>query len=276
MNWQDAMATEVLEINCNIKKRNQEPIKREVVMRLFIKLFSLFLISFNLAPQPAFTTESQNHHHENIQKLQVLTFNLWDVGKAAGEYNDQRIRAVCRLFKETYENNGWDIILIQELWPLRERKDTLKDCGYPYALNLDREYSEVTNPWPYQWITEQTFDDRIDTGLRILSRYPMSDPKRHTYSENGSNGRLLDTMSSFFTGKIHLDFEVIDLGKVGFTQDAEYIASKSAILVTVEHPEIGPILVVNTHLISNFKDENYHEQRWLQLEELSKFVKKTH
>ena len=226
-------------------------------------------------------TENPDHHSEDIRQIQVLTLNLWDGGGAFGKYTDQRLKAVCQLFKEAYRNNGWDIILIQELWPIKERKDTLKDCGYPYILNGDRTYEEITDFFfqlitpngAYQWLSEQLYNDRLDAGLRILSRYPMSNLKRHTYSENGSELRLLDTMLGTFVGPAHLDTYFFDLGKVGYTRDAEYVVFKSAMLVTVNHPDMGSILVANTHLISNFQGENYHEQRWLQLQELSEFVR---
>ena len=202
-------------------------------------------------PQFVFAQESQDSIDNGVYKIHVLTLNLWDIGKVEGEYSTQRVNAACQLFKEAYKNGGWDIILIQELWPLKERKDALKDCGYPYVLNVDGKYDEVEGF--FLFLAEQLYDDRIDTGLRILSRFRVSDVKRHTYSENGSFGRLLEAM-------------------VGLSQDAEYIASKSAMLATVHHPEVGPILVANTHLVSNFQDENYSEQRWLQLKELSQFV----
>ena len=212
----------------------------------------------------------QSDDSEDIRSIQVLTFNLWDVGEAVGEYTDQRIEAVCQLFKEAYQSGGWDIILVQELWPIKNRKDALKDCGYPHILNADREYNEVIGF--FHWLGEKIYGDRIDTGLWILSRFPMSGLERHTYSKNGSRSRIIGTMTNQVLG------EIIGL------QDAEYMASKSAISVTVVLPNIGPILVVNTHLVSNFEDthlvamikgknNNYYEQRWLQLNELSEFVK---
>ena len=233
------------------------PLKTKVTGLFATGLFIivLFFISLSLSAKPngteSFTVSSPD---KSSHEINILTFNIWDGGDAFGLFTDQRLKGICDLFKRAYQSHRWDIILIQELWPVKERGETLKNCGYPYMGKIDREYDEIEGH--LSWATHLIHGDKVDTGLRILSRFPMSEPKRQTYSVNGTGWNLI---KGYFSD-----------GEFSFN-DGEYFARKSAMLVTIDHPS-GPLLVANTHLVSSLRHESYHKQKWLQMEELSKFV----
>ena len=166
--------------------------------------------------------------------IRVLTYNLWDGGKAFGKYTDRRLEKICEKFKQAYEDEeSWDIILIQELWPIKERKNALEDCGYPYIATVEQDYDDIQGRFSSTIVLR--YGDKIDTGMRILSRYPLSNPKRHTYVATGS--------------------------KANAFKDAEYIAHKSVMMVELDHPRIGTLAVFNTHLISTHPHSNYYKEK---------------
>lgn len=177
-------------------------------------------------------------------RIKALTFNVWDVGFANGFYNPNRLAAICKKFKEESEKaDGWDVIFVQELWP-QSRKNALTHCGYPYVAHVENYSARYSNLIMLGLSLFQ--GDVIDTGLRVLSRYPLGRPRRHTYSENGN---FFDTI-----------------------EDGDWLAAKSAMAVPMFVPGEKPVWLVNTHLVSVNKYTNYHEQRQLQLRELSEFV----
>ena len=187
----------------------------------------------------------------SVAPLRVLTLNVWDGGFVFGKYTEQRLEKICERFKAAYADTkaGWDVIFLQEVWQLKKRKNTFEDCGYPYSGKIDREYDDVTEFTMV--LAGIIFDDKIDTGLKIISRYPLSNFKRHTYSVNGS-GWIFH-----------------------YLEDGEYLASKSLMLADLAHPTMGKILLGNTHLVANHYHlgRTYHEQRATQLKELAAFLK---
>ena len=182
------------------------------------------------------------------ETLSVLTLNVWDGQNVFGQYTDERLEKICQRFKKSFEDKeeGWDVILIQELWPVIGRRDEFRDCGYPYYASVEREHEEIRSF--LSGVLHFLHGDKIDTGLRILSRYPLTPPVRYTYSRNG------DPVTVF--------------------KDGEAVAYKAAMLAQMEHPTIGNINLINTHLVSSHPHRNYWRQRKLQLEELASFLER--
>lgn len=152
--------------------------------------------------------------------LHVLTLNIWglpDVGfHVLAPLRSERVTAICESLKdESRRENGWQIILLQEAWLAEDRKK-LKACGYRYSVDLE-DPSRL-----------------LDSGLLILSRYPI-----------GKSARLI------FSAPPTADF-----------QDGESFARKGAIIASVQHPA-GPIWIANTHLISQYSQthDTYFETR---------------
>ena len=185
-------------------------------------------------------------------QLRVLTLNVWDGWFAFGDYTDQRFEKICDRFKEAHADGeaGWDVIFLQEIWPVKKRKHAFENCGYPYSGQVDRDYDDITKF--YMILAGIILGDKIDTGLKMISRYPLDNFKRHTYSVNGS-GWVFHAL-----------------------RDGQYLASKSLMLADLHHPTMGKILLGNTHLISNLVnlDRTYHEERAIQLREMAGFFKK--
>lgn len=140
--------------------------------------------------------------------------------------NTFRRRQLCLALKNQFRR-GLDLVLLQEIWEPRSRAE-LAHCGYPHVLDLDRPKA------------------LIDSGLLILSRWPMGAGKRVRYSENGYPA------------------------KVG--EDGEFFAKKSFYSVEVRTPS-GPITVVTTHLVSFYANpDRYQKQRDLQMNELARHL----
>lgn len=163
--------------------------------------------------------------------LSVLTLNIWGLpgGKNLGlaPFRNSRIQGICKELKKA----TWDAVFLQEVWQKEDRKK-LSTCGYPFALD-----SNDTNAI-------------IDSGLLILSRYPLKEAQRLTYPP------------------LDLDSSVLEEG--------EALARKSADLVRLEHPDVGSIWLANTHLVSYYGEgalDKYHEVRRQQFVSFVNWVK---
>lgn len=96
-----------------------------------------------------------------------------------------------------------------------------------------------------------TFDKTaLSSGLMMLSKYPFSEKKRVKYPGYGFDPE------AFF--------------------DGEGIARKSGVMAKIQHPDIGPIWIANTHLAANyFKPRHYYTgHRRAQFEMFSSFIMK--
>ena len=154
----------------------------------------------------------------------VLTLNIWGlpglnfVGPAP--FREQRLKKICQELKRNSDStSGWDAVLLQEAW-LKEDRRFLTQCGYDHSLDLNSD--ELV----------------IDSGLMILSKYPLSNEQRLTYPP------------------IALDPDVVSEG--------EALARKSANLVKISHPKLGEVWLGNTHLVSFYgtgETDKYAEAR---------------
>lgn len=99
--------------------------------------------------------------------VSVLTLNIWglpDIGfKILSPLRKERVAAICAKLKEaSARRNGWDIVLLQEVWVEKDRRN-LQKCGYPF-------YAEVEDG-----------SLPLDTGLLVLSKYKIIETERLTY-----------------------------------------------------------------------------------------------
>lgn len=167
-------------------------------------------------------------------ELKVLTLNTWALSFPINAFMpfplfevriapdaDARMTALCEVLSEGAKADNWDIVLLQEVWNQRDR-EKMKACGYPYFADLD------------QLGTFRHFD----SGLLILSRFPVEDTKRYVYHENGSWRHPLN---------------------------GEYFVRKSGIMAKIVHPLKGPVWVANTHLVARYPQVHFAEQRAEQL-----------
>jgi len=151
--------------------------------------------------------------------ISVLTLNIWGLpgGKNLGlaPFKEGRLRGIC----EELKKGKWDAVFLQEVWQLEDRK-MLSQCGYPHFL----DFNDPKLP--------------IDSGLLILSRYPLEKAQRLTYPP------------------LDLDSSILEEG--------EALARKSADLVQMTHPEVGSLWLANTHLVSYYGEgalDKYFEVR---------------
>jgi len=149
-----------------------------------------------------------------VPVLQILSLNIWglpDAGfRVLSPLREERVALIC----EELKRGSWDVVLLQEAWVTKDR-ETLRYCGYPHFLDLD----------------DPTLVS--DSGLIILSRYPLERGERLQYGNSADPG-------SVFT-------------------DGEAFARKSALVARVNHPD-GAFWVGNTHLISFYEQESANDQ----------------
>ncbi len=166
-----------------------------------------------------------------IEPISILSEKLIRIRPGEVRHKDFRLREFCEELKRqaAKKNGGFDLILLQEVWELEDQA-RLANCGFHSAqFDQDRGYKK-------------------DSGLMILSRYPLSQLDRLTFPPYAS---LRDAFS-----------------------DGEGFAHKSVVVAKILHPELGAIWVGNTHLASMHHDfqRYYREARQKQFELASKWL----
>ncbi len=170
--------------------------------------------------------------------MKVLTFNIWNIFFAA--HVPERMAALEKVLSAAAARaDGWDVVLLQELWS-RKARAAFGAGGYPFAAEVE-DYNR-----PLGWLGA-VLGIQVDSGLKILSKYPVLEVRRRTYSKRGSLWRVF--------------------------RDGEVLARKSALAAKLEHPAWGPLWVVDTHLIAAYPDRAYTSRRKAQLMELHDFVR---
>ncbi|EQC52581.1 endonuclease/exonuclease/phosphatase family protein [Bacteriovorax sp. DB6_IX] len=189
----------------------------------------------------------------HASSLKVLTFNI-----GALLPHSSRIERGIEIFCERVKKFDYDLVFIQEAWITSYRKKIIQDCQREFHLDLDSKTGILRNQaqgriksfkghfvsWLFRYIIP---DYGVDSGMLILSKYKLDNPKRLFFSVSGSEDYLLD---------------------------GELLVSKGAIGANLLHPRLGKIFVANTHLTSNYVDHQYDKNRLQQLKELSTWFRK--
>ncbi|MEK7691612.1 MAG: endonuclease/exonuclease/phosphatase family protein [Bdellovibrionota bacterium] len=151
--------------------------------------------------------------------VDVWTYNVWGLPEPLADNPNRRAAEICR---QLVAGPSPDVLLVQEAWYPSIRKIFKTKCGFPHVLDLDRRFRAG-------W---------FDSGLLILSKYPILESRRLTYLENGSPWAV----------------------------DGEFETQKGAIAALVEFPDSLKIWVANTHLVARYSatDDGYLSQRTQQ------------
>ena len=172
-------------------------------------------------------------------KLKVLTFNIWNLFVA--DHVPARMTAISEALEAAaLDPEGWDAVLLQELWT-RKARAAFGTAGYAHSAEAEHFWRR-----PICWLGA-LFGMQIDTGLKILSKHPVLEVRRRTYSRRGSLWRAF--------------------------KDGEVFARKAALAAKLDHPTWGAIWVVDTHLIAAYSDRAYVTERKTQIMELHDFVR---
>lgn len=183
--------------------------------------------------------------------MRVLTFNVFDlpptqmfyvINKTLSRDRDQRLDQILKVLQKAAADrkNGWDVVFLQELWSAKYRQIFKEECGYKYCLDL------AGNAMPEKLGFFECATSGYGSGLMILSRYPLKRESSYTYSHNGKWSHL---------------------------SDGEVSVHKGVISAVVEHPELGDVLLLNTHMVARYKDQQYDDQRMDQLAEFVSYAK---
>jgi len=179
------------------------------------------------------------------EPVKVLTLNIWNI--IIAQENAARMAALKDILRRAAAGEGgaWDVVLLQELWPRRDRT-TFDDVGYASAVDRERYFDRPVN-YLAAFLSLFGFRYVIDSGLKILTRYPVLEVKRRSYTPGGK-------LKNVF-------------------KDGEILARKAALAAKLDHPDWGPVWVVDTHLIATHCHEYYVAARLRQLEELAEFIR---
>lgn len=165
--------------------------------------------------------------------LTIVTLNLWglpDLGfRVLAPLREERVAKVCEILRTQYDkSDGWDVVLLQEVWVLEDR-DKLAKCGFPHVVDMENRRVP------------------LDSGLLVLSRFPVQDKRRLTYPAPGG---------------------------IPTSSDGEDIANKSAIAARLSHPSGRFFWIANTHLISvyDYEKDVYAERRRQQLRAFARWA----
>jgi endonuclease/exonuclease/phosphatase family metal-dependent hydrolase len=155
-------------------------------------------------------------------KLKILSFNIYGLPRPMfkNPHYHQRIDRLCQTLKQTNHphNENWDVIFFQEVLTKKIRKK-LKNCGYPYWVDIN-------------WNGKRK-EGLMQTGLFILSKYPVKKQELIKYSERGP----IEGLESL----------------------AERVVHRSLQLAQIETPK-GDVWLANTHLAPNFEPKGSSNQ----------------
>jgi len=191
-------------------------------------------------------------HAQSASNLKVLTLNLGAIMPFSSG-TSARIEKFCK----DIQDKNYDVILLQEVWISSYRELVKQKCAFDYSLDLDeksgltrnieRERVKSTSLKLINYILS-SFSNHLglDSGLLILSKYKLENPKRLIFSQSGDEQYIFD---------------------------GESFVSKGAIGATIKHPKFGKLFVATTHLVSDYVDHSYQEQKKQQLTELALWFK---
>lgn len=177
--------------------------------------------------------------------MKIATFNIFRLPEIFGTTRGQeRVKKICEILKDEShpEHGSWDILLLQEVWVKKARK-RLKRCGYEYSMDVNNKLSGR--------------EGGLDSGLVILSKYPIIEKHRLVFNTQGPLHRALI--------------------------DGEALVDKSVYLAKIVHPSGESIWVANTHLIANYleadkgtdekRKRDYRKEREEQFIQMSHWLK---
>lgn len=195
-------------------------------------------------------------HWQSSSDLKILTLNvgaLAPFGKITSPQAVKRLKKIC----QKLEQSDYDVVFLQEVWTQGYRK-LFKKCGYPYALESEKEAGLISKLKRGEVSIKKLkliarsfkllFPSRygFDTGLMILSRYPLSQIAMRRFAINGVEERSFS--------------------------DGEFPVNKGVLGATLSHPVLGNVFLANTHLVSEYQNYSYNDQRESQLEEIMEFL----
>lgn len=160
----------------------------------------------------------------SASEFKVVTLNVYRKPEIGVDFfATERMNKICEVLKDKeHPNNAdWDVVLIQEAWTVGSRK-ILKDCGYPHVLDIG------SGLWRAGWGVRHRRELNLESGLLILSRFPIKKSLRYEFK---NEGRLFRVFS-----------------------DGEKVTAKSLYLAQFELPEGKKIWIANTHLVANYCD----------------------
>ncbi|MCK5016343.1 MAG: endonuclease/exonuclease/phosphatase family protein [Candidatus Peribacteraceae bacterium] len=167
-----------------------------------------------------------------MKNVKVLTFNTW--GIPFNSTKKARIGALSNHIKKL----DVDIILLQELWELKDYNTIVKECGYPYVTEYGR--------FPY--IGNYA-------GMAILSKYPIVKTEKIDYHWRG-------LIPDYVKAAMHS--EIIVAGRKISVFNTHLTANLKVSLGN-EHNLFGKIM---------FTSDYEEETRWDQLKTLTKHINK--
>lgn len=241
-----------------MKSRIRKFYSKNFYSSLLVILIGVLVTSLMVTHSPSVLSHGKviPHHWQGQNNLRVLTFNvgaLAPFGKVISPQSVKRLKAIC----QRIEKSDYDVILLQEVWTQGYRK-LFRDCGFPYIAESEEEAGLITKLKRGEVTIKKlkaiarSFrllfpnDYGFDTGLMILSRYPLKEMKMRRFEINGLEERSFS--------------------------DGEFPVNKGVLGVTLEHPHLGEIFLANTHVVSEYENFSYDDQREVQFEEIMEFV----
>lgn len=184
-------------------------------------------------------------------KVTVSTFNI---NALVPIVSNSRVGLIC----EEIKHSTADIILLQEVW-LKGYRQILKNCNYPHILDIDTSlglYKRVENGFIKNKVLKSLssflsifINPQIgyDTGLMILSRHPFQGNQEYSRLEFASNGN-----ENYFL-------------------DGEIAVTKGAVATIVNILDTK-VVIATTHLVANYTNQRYTDQRIKQLTQLKNWI----
>ncbi len=181
-------------------------------------------------------------------EFKVLTYNIYRKPEPFGmgdTHAAKRVKHLCKVLRTT----DYDVIMLQEVWLAKDRKNLAK-CGYDFSVDI----GVIDNDLPGR-AAQVGREQNLETGLLLLSRYPIKKVIKKFYADRGNWRRIFI--------------------------DGESIVSKAVYAAQIQISSLKNVWFVNTHLVANYCDtfpwigcNSYEAIRAKQLKEVSQLVSK--
>jgi hypothetical protein len=221
----------------------------------------------------------------SASEFKVVTLNVYRKPEIGADFfGTERMNKICEVLKneEHPDNNGWDIVLIQEAWTVGSRK-ILKNCGYPHIVDIGigrwragwgvRHRRGGIRPRPGRHGREPN----LESGLLILSKFPIKKSLRYKFKNEGQLSRVFRDGESAAAKSIDLaQVELSDLKKVF----DEWVGNEPLVfggdLNAGEHPSAKDLSWVTLPKLFPGFEQAPHDEIAVSISSPSNYFKKGH
>ena len=252
------------------------------------------------------------HSSTDVEKVKVLTINVWGVPDAlssilGSQQNKQlRLKKLCEKLKIAKDTP--DVVLIQELWDSDSAEYIIDNCGYEYSLYADKadfpgnvtsrgsklnsNFFEAVKEEVFNFISNCFVCNLVDLFYGLVKFFHI--PGSAAIGSSIMELKAWLNCSNVKSGLLILSkYEILDQYRMVYSNrgllenvlsDFERSVTKSLLMAKVHIPNKGSFWLGNTHLIANhevskksdgtYELDTYNDTRRQQITEAMVWINK--